>query len=249
MRNLGSKLGRLPARLRLCRRELCGALLCGTDLGASLCFGLKVSSFGLGLRFGRLMAQSGRLPPRLLELLRPSAALIGTHRHSSAIRAIHGGPWAIQGIRRPPWPSMAIDGIRRHTWRSGVISRHSPPRYARASAPSPPPWPPPWPPWPPPPPQPWPRRRRRRPPRRSHDSSRSRSSRGAPDEHAIRAHHQGQSRAIQCHEGSSVDYLIGRRRRLACRTEAERLVPLGFPTVGHPLALLCRTLSLAQLPT
>ena len=131
MRNLGSKLGRLPARLRLCRRELCGALLCGTELGASLCFGLKVSCFGLGGRFGRLMAQSGRLPPRLLELLRPSAALIGTHRHSSAIRAIHGGPWAIQGIRRPPWPSMAIDGIRRHTWRSGVISRHSPTRYAR----------------------------------------------------------------------------------------------------------------------
>ena len=109
MRNLGSKLGRLPARLRLCRRELCGALLCGTELGASLCFGLKVSCFGLGGRFGRLMAQSGRLPPRLLELLRPSAALIGTHRHSSAIRAIHGGPWAIQGIRRPPWPSMESD--------------------------------------------------------------------------------------------------------------------------------------------
>ena len=85
MRNLGSKLGRLPARLRLCRRELCGALLCGTELGASLCFGLKVGCFGLGGRFGRLMAQSGRLPPRLLELLRPSAAFIGTRHPSIAV--------------------------------------------------------------------------------------------------------------------------------------------------------------------
>ena len=92
MRNLGSKLGRLPARLRLCRRELCGALLCGTELGAPLRFGLEEGCFGRGLRFGRLMAQSGRLPPCLLEFLRPSAAFMAHVAH--------------------PWQSIGINGYQ-----------------------------------------------------------------------------------------------------------------------------------------
>jgi hypothetical protein len=85
VRNLSTELGRVHARLRLGRRELSSALLCGTELGAPLRFGLEEGCFGRGLRFGRLMAQSGRLPPCLLELLRPSAAFIGTRRPSIAV--------------------------------------------------------------------------------------------------------------------------------------------------------------------
>ena len=92
VRNLSTELGRVHARLRLGRRELSGALLCGTELGAPLCLGLEEGRFGRGLRFGRLMAQSGRLPPCLLEFLRPSAAFMAHVAH--------------------PWQSIGINGYQ-----------------------------------------------------------------------------------------------------------------------------------------
>jgi hypothetical protein len=140
MPNLRSELGRLHARLRLGRRKLSDALLCGTELSAPLRFGLEEGCFGRGLRFGRLMAQSGRLPPCLLELLRPSEAFlahvaISRHQPPSAAISRHQPPSAAISRHQPSsaaisrhQPSSAA--ISRHQPQSAVISRHQPPSAA-----------------------------------------------------------------------------------------------------------------------